>query len=137
MFDLRCGSPRRRIPKGTLALLPLCAALLAVAPASAWTERPVRFLVPAPPGGTMDVLARVLAEALNEQLPQPVIVDNRAGAGGAIAVAALLAAPADGQTLMVTASNVLAEIPLVLKAWRSSVSPSGALPLKAVTDFEG
>lgn len=89
--------------------------LLAASAAHAWSDRPVRLVVPAPPGGTMDVLARVLAEQLGEQTKQTLIVDNRPGGGGAIAVNALLSAPADGQTLMVTASNVLVEIPLVLK----------------------
>jgi tripartite-type tricarboxylate transporter receptor subunit TctC len=63
----------------------------------------------------MDVLARVLSEQVGEQMKQPVVVDNRPGGGGAIAVNALLGAAPDGQTLMVTASNVLVEIPLVLK----------------------
>lgn len=91
------------------------AAMLAATAAAAWSDKPVKFLVPAPPGGTMDVLARVLSEAVSAGIGQPVLVDNRPGAGGAIAVQALLGAPADGQTLMVTASNVLVEIPLVLK----------------------
>ena len=73
------------------------------------------MLVSAPAGGTMDIVARVLADQLSAQLGQPVIVDNKPGAGGVIAVQALLAAPADGNTIMVTASNVLTEIPHVLK----------------------
>lgn len=92
------------------------AALVALAlPAMAWTDKPVKLLVPAPAGGTMDVIARLVADQLAADLGQPVIVDNRPGAGGGIAVQALLAAPADGQTLMVTASNVLTEIPHVMK----------------------
>ena len=92
--------------------------------ALAWTDKPVKLVVPAPPGGTMDVLARVLAEQLSAEIGQPVIVDNRPGAGGGIGVQAMLTAPADGQTLMVTASNVLTEVPHVLK--------SGFDPLKDV-----
>lgn len=88
---------------------------LAAYPALAWTDKPVKILVPAPAGGTMDVLARQLAEQLAADIGQPVIVDNKPGAGGAIAVKALMSAPADGQTIMVTASNVLVEIPHVLK----------------------
>ena len=63
----------------------------------------------------MDVMARVVGEQLSKDLGQPVIVDNKPGAGGGIGVQALLSAPADGQVIMVTASNVLTEIPHVIK----------------------
>ncbi len=94
-----------------------CATLLvlAVPAAMAWTDKPVKLLVPAPAGGTMDVVARIVADQLAAEIGQPVIVDNKPGAGGAIAVKAMIAAPADGQTIMMTASNVLTEIPHVLK----------------------
>jgi tripartite-type tricarboxylate transporter receptor subunit TctC len=85
------------------------------ATAFAWIDKPVRIIVPAPPGGTMDVMARVVGEQLSKDIGQPVIVDNKPGAGGGIGVHALLSAPADGQVIMVTASNVLTEIPHVLK----------------------
>jgi tripartite-type tricarboxylate transporter receptor subunit TctC len=98
---------------GALLLATLTA--LASPLASAWTDKPVKLLVPAPAGGTIDVIARILAEQLAADLGHPVIVDNKPGAGGAIAVQAMLAAPADGQTIMVTASNVLTEIPHVMK----------------------
>lgn len=81
----------------------------------AWTDKPVKLLVPAPAGGNIDVIARLLAEQLAADIGQPMVVDNRPGAGGAIAVQALRSAPADGQTILVTASNVLTEIPHVLK----------------------
>ncbi len=93
------------------ALVGVCA----VQAASAWTDKPVKVLVPAPAGGTIDVIARMLADQLVADTGQPMVVDNRPGAGGAIAVQALRSAPADGQTIMVTASNVLTEIPHVLK----------------------
>lgn len=91
------------------------AALTAALPAAAWTDRPVRVIVPAPAGGTMDVVARVLAEQLAADLGAPVVVDNKPGGGGIIGITALLQAPADGQTLMITVSNVLTEIPHVVK----------------------
>jgi tripartite-type tricarboxylate transporter receptor subunit TctC len=84
--------------------------------AMAWTDKPVKLLVPAPAGGNIDVIARLLADQLASDIGQPMVVDNRPGAGGAIAVQALRAAPADGQTVLVTASNVLTEIPHVLKS---------------------
>jgi len=93
------------------------AAMLALAmpAAMAWTSKPVRMLVPAPAGGTMDVIARLLADQLSADLGTPVVVDNKPGAGGGIAISAMLAAPPDGQTIMVTATNVLTEVPHVLK----------------------
>lgn len=102
-----------RLPRR--ALLALCAALAVPASAFAWSDKPVKIIVPAPPGGTMDVAARIVAEALGQELHQPVIVENKPGAGGAIGVQALRAQPPNGQTLMFTASNVLTEIPLVMK----------------------
>lgn len=95
------------------------AAMLAVAGApliaNAWAEKPVKIIVPAPAGGTIDIVARVLAEGLSSDIGQPVVVENKPGAGGAIAVQALNAAPPDGQTLMVLVSNILTEIPQVMK----------------------
>jgi tripartite-type tricarboxylate transporter receptor subunit TctC len=104
----------------------LCAVTLALTlPAAwAWTDKPVKMVVPAPAGGTMDVVARVVAEQLSADIGQPVIIENKPGAGGGIGVQALNAAPADGNTIMMTASNVLTEIPHVLK--------SGFDPLKDV-----
>ena len=105
----------------TSALSPLrrsaCAAILtlAVPAAMAWTDKPIRMIVPAPAGGTMDVVARIVADQLSVETGQPVVVENRAGAGGAIAVQAMIAAPADGSTIMMTASNILTEIPHVMK----------------------
>ena len=84
--------------------------------AHAWTDKPVKLMVPAPAGGTIDVIARMLSDQLSADIGQPIVVDNRPGAGGAIAVQALRSVPADGQTIMVTASNVLTEIPHVLKS---------------------
>ena len=88
---------------------------LTVPAAMAWTSKPVRLLVPAPAGGTMDVFARVLSEQLTAELGQPVVVDNKPGAGGGIAISAMLSAPADGQTILVSTTNVVTEIPHVMK----------------------
>lgn len=97
-----------------LACIALAASALS-APAMAWTDKPVRLIVPAPPGGTMDVAARIIGDQLALDLKVPVIVENKPGAGGGIAMQALGNAAADGQTLVVTASNVLTEIPHVMK----------------------
>ena len=107
MFKLKSQSQISRL---------LAATLIAFAPmAMAWTDKPVKLLVPAPAGGTMDVVARIVAAQLSADIGQPVVVDNKPGAGGGIAVQAMNAAAADGQTIMVTASNVLTEIPHVMK----------------------
>ena len=81
----------------------------------AWADRPLRLIVPAPAGGTMDIVARVVGNQLAAEIGQPVVVDNRPGAGGGIGMKAMLNAPADGNTLVMAASNVLAETPQVMK----------------------
>lgn len=70
-----------------------------------WPNRPVRVVVPFPPGGSNDVVARPLAERLQARLGQPFVVENRGGAGGAIGAGQVAQAAADGTTLMVTSSS--------------------------------
>lgn len=77
----------------------------AVQAQGAWPSRPVRIVVPFPPGGSNDVVARPLAERLQQKLGQPVIIENRPGAGGAIGATAVSQSPADGYTLMVSSSS--------------------------------
>jgi tripartite-type tricarboxylate transporter receptor subunit TctC len=78
--------------------------VLCIAPAAAeaqqYPSRPVRFIVPFAPGGGTDVLARLLAQRLGETFAQPVIVDNRPGAGGVIGAELAAKAPADGYTIV-------------------------------------
>jgi len=83
--------------------------------AHAWPDKPVRIVVPAPPGGIIDALARLLAEQMGKDLGQPMIVENKPGAGGSIGGQYVLAAPADGHTLFLTTSNVLTETPHVVR----------------------
>ncbi|MDP1165679.1 tripartite tricarboxylate transporter substrate-binding protein, partial [Klebsiella pneumoniae] len=68
-----------------------------------------------PPGGGTDAVARLLAEALQASLGNPVIVDNRPGAGGQIAAQALKTAAPDGHTLLVSHDHTVSILPLVLK----------------------
>lgn len=81
----------------------------------AFGEKPVRLIVPAPPGGTMDIVARVLSQQMSIDMGRPVIVENRPGAGGSIGLQAMLQAAPDGNTLVLAASNVLAETPQLVK----------------------
>jgi len=78
----------------------LCLATLTAA-AQDWPSKPVRFIVPFPPGGSVDPLARLLGAKLGDPLKQQVIVENRPGAGGSIGTAAAAKAPADGYTFLV------------------------------------
>lgn len=81
-----------------LALLALTTSAIAQ-PLAKYPTRPVRMIVPAPPGGTTDLLGRLVAERLSEALAQQVVVDNRGGAGGILGTELLARAPADGHTL--------------------------------------
>ena len=85
----------------------LVAALFAssIAVANDWPAKPVRFIVPYPPGGGTDVIARILQSRLSEGLGQSVIVDNRGGAGGVLGTEAVAKAPADGYTFLFTLSS--------------------------------
>jgi tripartite-type tricarboxylate transporter receptor subunit TctC len=84
--------------------------LLATAPARAqdsWPSRPIRCIVPYPPGGASDFIARVTAERMGRILGQPVIIENRGGAGGNLGTELVARAPADGYTLGIGAIGTL------------------------------
>jgi tripartite-type tricarboxylate transporter receptor subunit TctC len=88
---------------------------LAAGLAHAQVQQPIRILVGFPPGGGTDAIARTLAEKLKDQLGVPVVVDNRAGAGGQIAAQALKASPADGHTFFLSHDHSISILPLVTK----------------------
>lgn len=72
----------------------------AAGPEDSWPSRPVRIIVPAPPGGGSDSIARIVSTALAERLGQSVVIDNKPGAAGTLGVAVGLQAPADGYTFI-------------------------------------
>lgn len=95
---------------GILPLALVAASLLVQTPGIALAEdkfpsKPITIIVPYPPGGSNDSFARVIGRKLGEALQQPVVIDNRPGAGGSIGTAMMAKAPADGYTLAVVSSS--------------------------------
>ena len=102
-----------RIPVGTLTSAFVLAAGLAAAahPSTSraqagWPEKAITMIVPFPPGGVADTVARPVADALSRELKQPVVVENKTGAGGAVGMGFAARAPADGYTVLMTLSSI-------------------------------
>lgn len=109
---------------GPIAALVLLA-LVSTADAQSWPAKPIRIISPYPPAGANDLLARIIAPKLSEQLGQPVVVENRAGATGNIGAELVAKAPADGYTLLMgQAGNLTINISLMAK-----------IPFDPVRDF--
>ena len=89
---------------------------LAAAQSASWPSKPIALIVPFPPGGVTDLVARELAKQLTEGLRQPVVVENRAGAGGNIGTALLAKANADGHTLGVMTVSAMSIAPHLHKS---------------------
>lgn len=140
--------PFRRLRRLFLAALFTTAAGLAQAQAQA----PVRLLVGFPPGGGTDAIARALADKLKDQLGGPVVVENRAGAGGQIAAQALKAAAPDGHTFFLSHDHSISILPLVTKnagfdpavdfvpvagfaTFANALALSGGTPAKSVGEY--
>jgi len=117
--------------KKTIFALQACACAFALttiafsAHAQTWPDKPVRLIVPWPPGGITDVIARAIGQRLSETLGQQFIVDNRPGAGGTVGAGAVAKSPADGYTLLVNDMG----------GHSSAPSLYSKLPYDAIKDF--
>ncbi len=121
----------------SVGLRGLCIAALAVLAApfsppaalgqAAYPSQPVKVMVPNPAGGLPDTVARIVGRRLQERLGQSVVIENRPGANGRVAVAALLGAPADGYTLLVTDGSILTINPLLYA--NLAYNPKDILPI--------
>lgn len=103
---------KRTLMRATAGALLLLAAPLSMA--QAWPARPIRLVVPFPPGGLIDNMARLVGSRLAQELGQPVVIDNKPGAGGNVGAAEAARAPADGYTLLM-ASPALTISPAIYK----------------------
>jgi tripartite-type tricarboxylate transporter receptor subunit TctC len=83
-----------------------CALFNGAAAGQAYPVKPIRFIVPFTPGGGTDLIARVIGQKLSEAFAQPVIVDNRPGAGSTIGTALVAMAPPDGYTLLMSSISI-------------------------------
>ena len=108
-------NPSRRSQLGIAALTLLALAQPVLAQSPAWPQRPIKLIVPFAAGGNTDGIARLTAERISQSLGQPVIVENKAGANGAIAADFVAQSPPDGYTLFMAAMPVLAILPTITK----------------------
>lgn len=138
--------------RGLLAALAMPAlATPAVARAQpAWLGRPIRMVIPFPPGGTTDILGRYLGPPLSAALGQSLVIENRTGGNGAVGVVETLRAPADGHTLCITISTLITQALLTRQPYHpvNDVTPvlhlanvanilvvNKALPVHSVADL--
>ncbi|MBC7803996.1 MAG: tripartite tricarboxylate transporter substrate binding protein [Candidatus Parcubacteria bacterium] len=99
--------------KSSLAALLLGSLFTLTAHAQPWPSKPVKMVVPFTAGGSTDTVARIMSEKLSTRLGQPVIVENKAGAGGAVGSDLVAKSPADGYTFLVGTSSTMAIAPWV------------------------
>jgi tripartite-type tricarboxylate transporter receptor subunit TctC len=108
-----------RLPRRQLLQLAGGAAALTAMPrlasAQRYPSRPVRIIVPVPPGGALDIIARLVGQRLSEQMGQPFVIENRPGGGTNIGIEAAVRAPADGYTLLLIPGSVPVNVTLQRK----------------------
>jgi tripartite-type tricarboxylate transporter receptor subunit TctC len=126
LSHIRFPSRARRGHTARCALAMLCLVVCGYAGAAEWVpQRPLRLIVPFPPGGTADLLARLLAPPMGAALGQQIVVDNRGGAGGVIAMEAVAHAQPDGYTFGIPS----------LSAHASNATLAAQLPYDSIKDF--
>jgi len=114
----------------------LLCSVAAVASAQTYPTKPVRLMVPFPPGGSTDIVARIVAQKLAAQLGQGVVIENRGGAGGSLGTAVVAKAPADGYTLTVGTTSTHVVAPSVFqKLEYDPVKDFAPISLIAVTPY--
>ena len=125
---------RRRLLACLGASLTLAAAPWTHAQTTAtdWPQKPVRWVVPFPPGGAMDVIARILGEKAGKALGQPFVIENRPGAGGNIGADAVAKSAPDGYTLLITSIGMATNKPLYGKLSYDPVASFAPVSLLAV-----
>ena len=104
--------PSKRHLLALLALTGLGLAAHAQPAATDWPNKPIRWVVPFPPGGAMDAIARTLGEKAGKTLGQPFVIENRPGAGGNIGADYVAKQPGDGYTMMITSIGMATNKPL-------------------------
>jgi len=114
MFNPKKSPLRRRLIQAAAATLCGLAAVGA-AQAQAWPAKPIKIVVGFAPGGTTDVMARVMAQSLSEALGQPVVVDNKPGASGNVAASEVIRAAADGYTFLIAPTSFETANPFLFK----------------------
>jgi tripartite-type tricarboxylate transporter receptor subunit TctC len=126
---------RRRIAmtrKLATALVALLASLLAFQSVQAFPDRPIKFVVASPAGSPPDVMARLLSDKMAGILGQPVIVDNRPGAGGTIGAKSVLTAEPDGYTLLLGSTSTLLIAPATYK--NAGYNAASFAPISRIAD---
>jgi tripartite-type tricarboxylate transporter receptor subunit TctC len=119
-----------------LAVFAAGALQAATAAAQAYPSKPIRLMVPFPPGGSTDIVARIVAQKLGGQLGQQLVIENRGGAGGTLGTAVVAKAPADGYTLVVGTTSTHVVAPSVYqKLEYDPVKDFAPISLMAVTPY--